>query len=220
MARLRWSPTSRDAAALTDWGLMAAAMMLPVAVPAARHVAQNSLRRRRRRAVAELLAGYLAIWIAFGPLALAAISATSRFVAPAFVLAGTLVLAAGWQMSPWIKTFRRRCHRTVPLPPTGLPADVGAVRFGLRHGAACAGVCWPLMLVAAVLLHAGIVWMVVLAALIAGQRLVPRLAGARSGRGRASAGHGGRPPVSDSRRTVAAASPPHAGTSWFCALDR
>ena len=179
MARLRWSPTSRDVAAIAEWAVMAAAMMLPVAVPAVRHVAQNSLRRRRRRAVAELLAGYLAIWIGFGPPALIVTTAISRFVAPAFVLAGTLVVAAGWQLSPWSRTFRRRCHRTVPLPPTGLAATVGAVRFGLRHGAACAGVCWPLMLVAAVLLHAGIVWMAVLAALIAGQRLVPRLGRAR-----------------------------------------
>jgi predicted metal-binding membrane protein len=167
---------TRDLTMLADWTLMCVAMMGPVALPAVRHVATNSLRWRSQRAVAEFLAAYLAVWVVFGVFALAAVSAAERLVARDVVLVAALLLAVAWQLLPYQRRFRRACHRTVPLPPRGWRAAAGALHFGLRQGRSCVGVCWPLMLVATVVLHENVVWMVALTALVVGRRWLPRLA--------------------------------------------
>src|SRR5690349_8877159 len=51
------------------WLLMATAMMLPAALPAARQVAMNSKWRRRQRAIAVFAVTYLGVWLVFGILA-------------------------------------------------------------------------------------------------------------------------------------------------------
>src|SRR5215207_6691226 len=50
--------TLRAVQALPVWTVMCVAMMVPAALPAVRHVAANSLRWRRRRAVAQFLIAY------------------------------------------------------------------------------------------------------------------------------------------------------------------
>ena len=45
---------------------MVVAMMLPTALPAVRHVAANSLRRRRPGAMLTFAAAFVLIWVAFG----------------------------------------------------------------------------------------------------------------------------------------------------------
>jgi predicted metal-binding membrane protein len=128
------------------WAAMSAAMMLPAALPALAHVGINSLRRRRRRAMALFAVVYLGIWLAFGGLVLA----LSPLWAPldeALALAVTLAVAAGWQLTRWKLVALRACHRAVPLPPFGRRADAAVVRFGVRNGSACVGSCWAAMLV-------------------------------------------------------------------------
>jgi predicted metal-binding membrane protein len=153
---------------LADWTLMCIAMMVPATLPAVRHVATNSLRWRSQRAVTEFLAAYIAVWVGFGIFALAFVSAAERILARDVVLVVALAMAAAWQVLPYQRRFRRACHRTVPLPPRGWKAAAGALHFGLRHARACVGVCWPLMLVTAVVLHENVLWMVALAALVLG----------------------------------------------------
>jgi predicted metal-binding membrane protein len=159
------------AAGLPGWVVMVAAMMVPSAVPAARHVGRASLRRRRNRAVAEFLAAYLGIWAVAGAVLLATVSrwASGRWTVPA-----ALGVAAAWQVTPYHRRYAAACHRRWPLPPTGRAAVRGTARYGLRYGLACLGACWPLMVVMAVATRGHLVWTVALGAGLSAERLLPR----------------------------------------------
>jgi predicted metal-binding membrane protein len=167
---------------LSLWTLMCLAMTLPAALPAVRHVVANSLRWRRRRAVVEFVVAHLAVWVAFGLVALPVqVIVTDRgWTEPALTVA-TFVTAA-WLLVPQRRRFLRDCHRTVPLPPRGWRATAGCARFGLLQARACLGVCWPLMLVMALVLHRSVLWMVFLTAACVLQRhpAVRRAAGSIS----------------------------------------
>lgn len=156
------------------WTVMCIAMMVPAALLAVRHAGTNSLRWRRQRAIVEFLVGYVGVWVAFGLAALSALALLDGRVHGDVVLAVVLGVAAGWQVLPYQRRFLRACHRTVPLPPRGWRAAAGCARFGFRHGRACLGVCGPLMAVMAVVIHQTVLWMVVLTAVSAAQRLLPR----------------------------------------------
>jgi predicted metal-binding membrane protein len=163
-------PVAMALAGMPMWSLMALAMMLPAALPAASHVAVNSLRRRRGRAVSEFLAGYLVLWLGFGVVVLTGLAAlpTDRAV---ILLAAALGVATAWEISPAKQWALRRCHRATPLPPTGWRASVGATRFGVLHGGACVASCWPLMLVMAVAPSARLAWCAGLAVLGLAEKL-------------------------------------------------
>lgn len=173
---------------LPMWVTMCVAMMVPASLPVVAHVGRNSLRWRRQRAVGTFLSAYLAVWAAFGAVVLAALAAlaeaAAHFGAGDGVAAGVLAAAVGgalvWPLLPSARRFRRACHRTSPLPPRGWPATRGCLRFGLRHGLACAGVCGPAMVVMAAVWRtgpspaAGLVWMAALTAAVAWLKLAPR----------------------------------------------
>lgn len=131
---------------LSGWVLMCVAMMVPVVLPAVRHVAVNSLRRRRLPAMSTFLLGYLGVWVLCGVVLLPAFAG----LPPLTLLVAVLLFAVLWQLLPARRACLRACHRTIPLPPTGWRAVLGTLRFGLWHGAACLGVCGPLMAVMAV----------------------------------------------------------------------
>lgn len=150
-------PVPTALAGLPMWSLMAMAMMLPVALPATSHVAVNSLRRRRGRAVSQFLLGYLALWLAFGAAVLLGL-ALLPFDRAVVLVAAALGVATAWELSPAKQWALRRCHKPRPLPPNGWRASVGATRFGVFHGSACVAACWPLMLVMAVAPSARLAW--------------------------------------------------------------
>lgn len=145
------------AIALVMWGAMSAAMMLPVALPAIRYLALNSLRARRSRVVALYTSGYVAVWLAFGSAALLVERYLTNVLGAdrSLVLAVTLFAASAWQVSGWKRRALFQCHRTVPLPPFGLRADAACLRFALVQSARCLRSCWALMAVMAVTGHAG-----------------------------------------------------------------
>ena len=160
---------AHDRPTLASWTVMAAAMMLPGAIPAARHVAVNSLRWRRHRAVALYVAAYVGVWVGYG----AVVVPASRAWRPP--LAAVLAVAAAWQLTPWHRRAVRDCHRTVPLPPTGWAATKGSLRFGARNARACVGTCWASMLVmVAAPADSHLVWAVVLALAVFAQKTARR----------------------------------------------
>ncbi len=166
---------SHVADGLPYWALMSIAMMGPAALAGVRHTGLNSLRWRRRRAMAEFATTYLAVWMAFGVVVLAADGLLGMHGSAA--LAVVLTAAAMWQLSPLKRRWLRDCHRSVPLPPSGLAADRGALRFGLRNGRACLGSCWCLMCVMTVAPGAPgahIFWAVALAGFSTTERLLQR----------------------------------------------
>jgi len=148
-------------------------MMLPAALPAVRHVAANSLRRRRGRAMATFAALYALIWVAFGGLLLVVAPAWSGVDRTA-VAAGALALAAAWQLSAPKRRALRDAHRPSPLPPTGRRATAGVARFAVRNGTACVRSCWAMMLTMAVATTATTFWMVAITGVVLVEKLAPR----------------------------------------------
>lgn len=160
-------------ATLPLWALMSAAMMLPSALPAVRHVALNSFRWRRRRATLELAVAYLSVWIAAGAVMLA-LARTWAPLNDQLVLAVVLSIAAAWQLTPAKRRALNACHLPSTLPPRGWRASAGVVHFGLRNGGACVGSCWATMLAMAVVPSSHLLWMASLTGLVAAEKLSQR----------------------------------------------
>jgi predicted metal-binding membrane protein len=167
------SAWSQAAAGLPWWVLMTVAMMGPAALGAIHYTGLESLRWRRRRAMAEFSAAYLAVWAAFGLLAPAAAAVVPGAHGPA-ALAVVLTAAAAWQLSPVKRRCLSGCHRSVSLPPRGWAAEKGALRFGLRNGLYCVGTCWCLMLLMAVAPAGQLLWAGGLTGVVTGERLTRR----------------------------------------------
>ena len=156
------------AAQLPAWTLMVVAMMLPVALPALRHVARNSIRRRRGRAMAVFTVAYIAVWVAFGCVAIAGYSVVTAtlMLGERTLLTLALYIAAAWQFMRAKHRAVLACKRTVPLPPVGLRADIASARFAVLQALRCLRSCWALMVVMVVAGHHSLLWMVVLSPLI------------------------------------------------------
>jgi predicted metal-binding membrane protein len=167
------SAWSQADASLPSWVLMTVAMMGPAALADVRYTGLNSLRWRRRRAMAEFSAAYLSVWAAFGLVSLAAGEMMPGVPGPA-ALAVVLAAAAAWQLSPFKRRCLRGCHRSLPLPPYGWRADKGALWFGLRNGLYCLGTCWCLMLIMIAAPGGQLLWTAGLTAVITGERRLPR----------------------------------------------
>jgi predicted metal-binding membrane protein len=140
------------AGSLAGWTLMTMAMMMPATLPAVRHVGLNSLRRRRLWAMTVYVGSYVLVWLAFGALALMLIAAgkANGLDERSLVLA-TLIIATGWQLTPWKRRAVISCLRSVPLPPTGWRAEAGCARFGVVQARRCLVSSWPLMLLMGVI---------------------------------------------------------------------
>lgn len=153
--------------ALVEWGLMSVAMMLPVTLPAIRHVALNSIRPRRHRAMVLYVTVFVGMWVGFGVVLLAVQRSMQNTVAldDRLPLAAALLTAAAWQVSTLKRRAVFQCRRTVPLPPVGVRADAACARFAWRHGWRCLVSCWALMAVMAVAEHGGMWLMAAVTAL-------------------------------------------------------
>lgn len=127
---------------------MLLAMMSPLMAEPLNDIWRRSIRRRRHRAVALFVAGYLTIWLAASiPLGLLAgvLGVVARIGGPP-ALAVAAVLVFGWQAAPLRQHCLNLCHRRPRLAGFGLDADADALRYGLTHGLWCIGACWALML--------------------------------------------------------------------------
>jgi predicted metal-binding membrane protein len=113
---------------------------------------------------------YVAIWLGFGAVVMAAAPAWSALDG-AGVAASALALAAGWQATVHKRRALRDCHRPSPLPPTGSRATAGVIRFALRNGTACVRSCWAMMLAMAVATTATTFWMVAITGLVLTEKL-------------------------------------------------
>lgn len=165
---------------LFGWSVMMTAMMLPALVP----VVALYGRAARRRTVAPMpvfLAGYLAVWTAMGLPAYVA----WRQLQPAIMdgqawtgrlAGGALLLAAGYQVTPW----KQACLRGCRSPLTAFTALRGsladpriALRVGARNGLWCLGCCWALMVVLVVVGVMQPWWMVAVATVVFAEKALP-----------------------------------------------
>ena len=163
------------------WVVMMAAMMFPSVSPT---VALYSRMTKARSGVSPLLfaLGYLVTWAAAGVLAFAVAFAGGRIAggvlswerAGRWVAAATLMIAAAYELTPLKDVCLGKCRS-----PLGLllgswrDGRAGALRMGLKNGAWCVGCCWALMASFFALGIMSIIWMAVVAGLIAIEKTLP-----------------------------------------------
>jgi predicted metal-binding membrane protein len=143
LAQLSTDPATR----ILGISAMGVGMMVPLALPAARHVARNTLRRRRLEAVLTFLGAFASVWIlvSLGAVLLASVGGQVSPISPGFLILATIATVA-WHWTPWRRRALRACVRSRPLPPDGWPAREACLAFGITVGRRCAVSCWPAML--------------------------------------------------------------------------
>lgn len=154
------------------WQLMTLAMMVPSCLPAARYVAMNTL--HPARTVSAFLVGYFLLWsgflaaVAVGDATLHSLTSEDGWLAQhhAVLPAAVLIAAAAWQLTPLKRASLRGCRTGPVLPARGHRADLGAFRFGARHGLVCLGSCGPMMLIMLTADSGHLLWMIGLGAVI------------------------------------------------------
>ncbi|HXN24511.1 MAG TPA: DUF2182 domain-containing protein [Candidatus Dormibacteraeota bacterium] len=171
---------------LLMWQAMMIAMMLPSTWPMLELYHRTAVSTEERHPAAQTAlvgAGYFAVWFAFGAVAFGLGLLVSRqtmdsawlsALIPAFAGVGLLV-AGIYQLSP----LKQRClqHCRSPLLFLGhifRPGYRGAFRVGVIHGAFCAACCWALMLIQMVLGVMNLGIMIVVAGIIAAEKLWSR----------------------------------------------
>ncbi len=173
---------------VTVWVVMMAAMMFPSIWPMVGVYA--SLQRRRRAAgkpapvaaTTLFVCGYLAVWTVAGLVAYLlfegvrslSIEALSWEQGGRYLAGGVLAGAAIYQLTPLKYACLRRCRGPLSFVlESWRDGSAGALRMGAAHGTWCLGCCWALM---AALFALGVMsmgWMILIAALIALEKLAP-----------------------------------------------
>jgi len=163
------------------WVVMMAAMMFPSVAPT---VALYARMTKARSVISPLLfaLGYLLTWTAAGTLAFAFAFAGGRVAggvllwerAGRWVAAATLLLAAAYELTPLKDVCLGKCRSPLGLL-LGSWRDgwFGALRMGLKNGAWCVGCCWALMASFFALGIMSVVWMAIVAGLIAIEKTLP-----------------------------------------------
>jgi predicted metal-binding membrane protein len=163
------------------WIVMMAAMMFPSVSPT---VALYSRLTKSRSPIAPLLftSGYLLIWTAVGATAFVVAVAGGRNVGDVlawdrggrWIAGAILVVAALYELTPLKDVCLGKCRSPLGfLLGAWRSGSWGAVQMGARHGAWCVGCCWALMASLFALGVMSIVWMAIVAGLIAIEKTVP-----------------------------------------------
>jgi predicted metal-binding membrane protein len=151
------------------WVTMIAAMMLPSAAPAARHVS----RLASRVPTLFFTVGYLAVWTTYGLLAYGVFRFVTSFDfgwldwdrGGPYAAGGVIVAAGLYELTPLKRASLRRCRSA----PHG-----NAFRSGLAHGIDCVGSSGALMAALFALGAMSLFWMAVLAVVIFVEKVLPR----------------------------------------------
>jgi predicted metal-binding membrane protein len=176
-----WTDLGAGGWFLGVWIVMMAAMMFPSVSPT---VALYSRMTNRQSLVRPLIfaMGYLVTWAAAGAFAFAVAYAGGRVVGDVlswdrggrWIAATTLIVAAVYELTPLKDVCLGKCRS-----PLGLllgswrEGHSGALRMGVRNGAWCVGCCWALMASFFALGIMSVVWMAVVAGLVAIEKTLP-----------------------------------------------
>jgi len=166
---------------LAMWAAMMTAMMAPAVAPVATAYARTIPSHRAARLLL-FVAGYLLVWAAVGIPVYGALRIVDHLVADSHVTTRSiavvvLVVAGAYQLSPPKSRSLGRCRSELAqlagdANVTGSP--VRDLTEGLHHGLSCLACSWALM---ALFIAFGVmsVWaMVALAAVVVGERVLPR----------------------------------------------
>jgi predicted metal-binding membrane protein len=163
------------------WVVMMAAMMFPSVAPT---VALYSRMTKERSPLSPLLfaGGYLLTWAGAGVVAFGIGVAVHGILGDLFAwdragrwtAGGTLVVAAAYELTPLKDVCLGKCRSPLgALLGSWRDGWSGAVQMGAKNGAWCVGCCWALMASLFALGIMSLVWMAVVAGLIAFEKTVP-----------------------------------------------
>ncbi len=166
---------------LGSWTLMMAAMMVPSAMPMFllhRLTADGGGRARTELRNAAFVAGYLLVWASMGILVWLAGRVVQLFLPPegrAAGIAAILLIAGLYQLTPLKTACLRACRTPMDFLLTHWHrGSAGALRLGVEHGLYCLGCCWALMAVFVGAGAMGLIWAVLIAAIVFVEKLLPR----------------------------------------------
>jgi predicted metal-binding membrane protein len=161
------------------WGVMMTAMMLPAALP------MILLYRTVRRGVAKRGVGaipmwlfaaiYLSAWLLTGvPVYLLSL-AIRDFAALPYFIAGVLMLAGIYQLTP----FKRSCLEACESPMSFLMRRwrggyVATARIAAQHAGYCIGCCWALMVVLVAAGAMSLPWVLTITVIVFVEKVLPR----------------------------------------------
>jgi predicted metal-binding membrane protein len=161
-------------------------MMLPSATPmigAYRKVRLHSERRGVRVIPPVLFAMvYVAVWLVFGIpvyaanalLASAAKIYGSLIALLPYGVAAVLVLGGVYQLSPWKAACLRVCRSPLQfLIGRWREGYTGTLGLALEHAAHCVGCCWLLMVILVGAGAMGLHWVLLIAAVVTVEKLLP-----------------------------------------------
>jgi predicted metal-binding membrane protein len=163
------------------WVVMMAAMMFPSVAPT---VALYSRLTRQRSPLSPLMfaGGYLVTWAGAGVVAFALVATLDRISgdmlawdrAGRWVAGATLVVAAVYELTPFKDVCLGKCRSPLGfLLGSWRHGPWGALRMGAKNGAWCVGCCWALMASLFALGVMSVVWMALVAGLIAVEKTLP-----------------------------------------------
>lgn len=170
---------------VAGWTLMIVAMMLPTSIPLVTLFAMLTRdRRSRHQLLALLVAGYLAVWGAFGLLVYiadwaihGAVDQSSWLAANAWAIAAsTLILTGLYQFSPLKHLCLEKCRLPLGFITShwrGRHERRQALWLGAHHGIFCLGCCWSLMLLMFTVGVGNLGWMLVLGIIMAAEKNLP-----------------------------------------------
>ena len=174
------APSLADAAHyVLAWAVMMAAMMLPSAAPMMALFAATQRGRSaavRLTAVSAFVATYVVLWAATGVPIYGASLGLMAFGPRtlAYVVAGMLVAAGLFQLSPLKQVCLRHCRSPVGFLLGRWRAGWrGALALGWAHAGYCLGCCWALMVVLVVAGAMGLPWVLSIACVVAAEKLLP-----------------------------------------------
>jgi len=167
---------------------MMAALMFPSIAPMV--LMYVGLQRGRRAkgmsapvgATACFVAGYIVLWGLAGFVGYAVLKLGREFDGGFFAwdhagrwaAAAVLLLAAVYEFTPLKQACLRRCRGPLGFLITEWrDGRAGALRMGIVHGAWCLGCCWALMAALFALGAMSLFWMIVIALLIAAEKMLP-----------------------------------------------
>lgn len=169
------------------WAVMMAAMMLPSLVPMAGAYAAQARGGSADVTPQSLLrttlftAGYLLTWVLVGLAAWLVFRAVRSLDISflgwdnggRYVAGGVIAGAALYELTPLKRKCLRHCRDRELLVADWREGAAGALRMGLDQGAYCVGSSWALMAALFALGVMSITWMVVIAALIVLEKVLP-----------------------------------------------
>jgi predicted metal-binding membrane protein len=168
---------------LLAWGTMMAAMMLPSAVPM---IALYSVIRRNAASSGEksipasvFTLVYILIWVAAGiPIYLASLALANQPQFDEFLpyaLAAVLIVAGAYQLTPLKRACLRVCRNPLSFfiarSRTGYSGSFG---LAVEHALYCVGCCWALMVVLVAAGAMALNWVLLIAAVVFIEKVLPR----------------------------------------------